>query len=152
MGSRDHPTSQRTRQPERRIRATAFVVIGLLVLSLAGYLLASAFSQPALPPLAGNVIDVSANMSGFDMQEIRLKVGQAVTVRLTSQDNSHHTDGGGQHQWAVDELGVSIIAPPEGSSYATFTPDTPGAYTFYCDICCGGRANPTMQGTLIVEA
>ena len=25
-------------------------------------------------------------------------------------------------------------------------------YTFYCDICCGGRANPSMQGTLIVEA
>ncbi len=152
MGSRDRETSQRTRQPERRIRAVAFAVIGLLVLSLAGYLLAAAFSQPALAPLAGHVIDVSANMSGFDMQEIRLKVGQAVTVRLTSQDNSHHTDGGGQHQWAVDELGVSIVAPPEGSSYATFTPDTPGAYTFYCDICCGGRANPTMQGTLIVEA
>jgi len=101
--------------------------------------------------MAGNVIDLSASMSGFDMKLIRVKVGQSVTVRLTSLDNSHHTDGGGKHQWAVDELGVDIIAPPEGSNYMTFTPTQAGTYTYYCDICCGGRANPTMQGTLIVE-
>ncbi|HLF01551.1 MAG TPA: cupredoxin domain-containing protein, partial [Anaerolineales bacterium] len=111
----------------------------------------SAFNNPAPPPMAGNVIDVKADMAGFDMKEIRVKTGQPVTVRLTSLDNSHHTDGGGKHQWAVDELGVSIIAPPEGTNYATFTPAKAGTYTFYCDICCGGRANPTMQGTLIVE-
>jgi cytochrome c oxidase subunit II len=75
-----------------------------------------------------------------------------VTIRLTSLDNQYHTDGGGQHQWAVDELGVNIIAPSLGSSYATFTPVEPGVYEFYCDICCGGRANPSMQGKLIVEA
>lgn len=91
-------------------------------------------------------------MSGFDTSEICVKAGQPVTVHLTSLDNSHHTAGGGKHQWAVDELGVSIIAPPEGSNYATFTPRAPGTYTFNCDICCGGRANPSMQGTLIVEA
>jgi len=73
-------------------------------------------------------------------------------VRLTSLDNAYHTDGGGRHQWAVDELGVSIIAPALGSNSVTFTPDQPGVYTFYCDICCGGRANPTMQGKLTVEA
>lgn len=91
-------------------------------------------------------------MGGFNTNEIRVKVGQPITVRLTSQDNSHHTDGGGQHQWAVDEFGASVIAPPLGSNSVTFTPDKVGTYTFYCDICCGGRANPTMQGTLIVEA
>lgn len=135
---------------QRKIRAAAFAIIGIGVLALTGYLLVSAFIRPALPALTGNVIDVAASMSGFDMKEMRVKVGESVTVRLTSLDNSHHSDGGGQHQWAVDELGVSIIAPPEGSNYATFTPDKPGIYTFYCDICCGGRANPTMQGTLIV--
>lgn len=102
--------------------------------------------------MAGNVIDVAADMAGFDQKEIRVKVGEPVTVRLTSLDNSHHTDGGGKHQWAVDELGVDIVAQPESSNYTTFTPDKPGEYTFYCDICCGGRANPTMNGTLIVEA
>ena len=137
---------------QKRIRSTIFAVVVIGVLGLAGYFLKSAFFRPPPTPMAGNVIDVSADMGGFSMKEMHFKVGQSVTVRLTSLDNSHHTDGGGQHQWAVDELGVSIIAPPEGTNYATFTPDKAGTYTFYCDICCGGRANPTMNGTLIVEA
>jgi heme/copper-type cytochrome/quinol oxidase subunit 2 len=89
--------------------------------------------------------------SYVNKKEIRVKVGEPVTLRLTSLDSSHHTDGGGKHQWAVDELSVSIVAEPESSNYQTFTPDKPGTYTYYCDICCGGRANPTMQGRLIVE-
>ncbi len=102
--------------------------------------------------MAGNVIDVSGSMEGFDKTEIHVKVGQPVTLRLTSLDNSHHTDGGGKHQWAVDELGLNVIAQPESSNYVTFTPAKAGNYTFYCDICCGGRANPTMNGKLIVES
>ena len=136
---------------QRRIRSTIFGVIAVGVLGLAGFYLVKAFFRPAPEPMAGNVIDVEASMSGFDQKEIHVKVGQPVTVRLTSLDNSHHTDGGGKHQWAVEELGVDIIAQPESSNYMTFTPDKPGTYTFYCDICCGGKANPTMNGQLIVE-
>jgi heme/copper-type cytochrome/quinol oxidase subunit 2 len=102
--------------------------------------------------MAGNVIDIKADMSGFDQKEIRVKAGEPVTIRLTSLDNSHHTDGGGKHQWAVEELDVDIVALPEDSNYVTFTPEKPGEYTFYCDICCGGKANPTMNGKLIVES
>ncbi|MBI3738881.1 MAG: cupredoxin domain-containing protein [Chloroflexi bacterium] len=136
---------------QRRIRSTIFAVIVIGVLGLAGYYLKQAFFRPPPPPMAGNVIDVQASMDGFDKTEIHVKVGQPVTVRLTSMDNANHTDGGGKHQLAVDELGVSIVAQPESSSYVTFTPEKAGTYTFYCDICCGGRANPTMNGTLIVE-
>ena len=142
---------QQVQQRRRRMRATTFVVIGALVLGAAAYLLAQGFWKPEPPRMAGNVIDIKADMGGFSRKEVRVKAGEPVTVRLTSLDNSHHTDGGGKHQWAVDELAVSIIAPPEGSNYATFTPTKAGTYTYYCDICCGGRANPTMQGTLIVE-
>ena len=134
-----------------RIRSTIFAVIVIGVLGMAGYYLKSAFFRPALEPMAGNVIDLEASMSGFDKTEIRVKVGQPVTIRLTSLDNEHHTDGGGKHQWAVDELGVNVIAQPLSSDYITFTPDKAGAYTFYCDICCGGKANPTMNGQIIVE-
>ncbi len=143
---------KQARLRQRRIRTAAFAILVIGVLGLAGYYLKAAFFKPTPPEMAGNVIDISADMAGFSMKEMRVNAGQPVTVRLTSLDNSHHTDGGGQHQWAVDELGVSIIAPPEGSNYATFTPDKAGTYTFYCDICCGGRVNPTMNGTLIVEA
>jgi len=137
---------------QQRIRKVIFTVVVVGVLGLAGYYLFTAFFRPAPPPMAGNVIDVAAAMDGFDKPEIRIKAGEPVTIRLTSLDNSHHTDGGGKHQWAVDELGLNIITQPESSNYTTFTPDKPGTYTFYCDICCGGRANPTMNGTLVVEA
>jgi len=143
---------RRGRRRRRRMRAATFAVVSVLVLGSAGYLLLKAFWKPELPLIAGNVIDVAADMSGFNMKVVRVRVGEPVTVRLRSLDNSHHTDGGGRHQWAVDELGVDIVAPPMGSSYKTFTPDKPGTYTFYCDICCGGRANPTMSGKLIVAA
>ena len=140
-----------TRARQKRVRSAIFAVVVIGVLGLAGYFLKSAFVRPAPAPMAGNVIEVEASMSGFDKTEIHVKVGQPVTIRLTSLDNSHHTDGGGQHQWAVDELGVDIIAQPLNSNYATFTPEKAGAYTFYCDICCGGKANPTMNGQIIVE-
>lgn len=152
MGKSTRTTPKQSRQRRQRIRMVVFAVIVIGVLGFSGYLLYSAFFQPGPPPMAGNVIEIKADMAGFDMKEIRLKVGEPVTVRLTSLDNSHHTDGGGKHQWAVDDLGVDIVAQPESSDYATFTPDKPGEYTFYCDICCGGRANPTMNGTLIVES
>lgn len=139
-----------TRRRRRRVRATAFAVVGVLVLGTAGYLLVKAFWRPELPLMAGNVIDIAADMGGFSQKVVRVRAGEPVTVRLRSLDNSHHTDGGGKHQWAVDELGVDIVAPPMGSKYKTFTPTKPGTYTFYCDICCGGRANPTMSGKLIV--
>ena len=143
--------AQRKRRA-RHMRSIGYGAVVLGVLTVAGALLVSAFFKPAPEPMAGNVVDITADMSGFDMPEILVKAGVPVTVRLTSLDNAHHTDGGGKHQWAVDELGLNIIAPPEGSQYTTFTPTTPGSYGFYCDICCGGRANPTMQGTLIVDA
>lgn len=134
----------------RRARAATFLTVGALVLGAAGYLLFGAFWRPAVPPMAGNVIDVAADMGGFSRRELRVRAGEPVTVRLTSRDNSMHSDGGGRHQWAIDELGVNIVAPPLGSSSRTFTPVKPGTYTFYCDICCGGRANPTMSGRLVV--
>ena len=137
---------------QKRVRSTMFAVIIIGVLGLAGYYLKSAFFRPPPAPMVGNVIDITAGMDGFDKKEIHVKVDQPVTIRLTSMDNSAHTDGGGKHQWAVDELGVNVIAQPESSNNVTFTPKKTGTYIFYCDICCGGRANPTMNGQIIVES
>ncbi len=138
------------RARQKKVRAMVFGLITVIVLGLSVSLLASAFS-PKTPPPAANTIDIAADMSGFNMKEVRVKAGQPVTIRLTSMDNGSHTDGGGKHQWAVDDFKVSVVAPPMGNNSVTFTPDKPGTYTYYCDICCGGRANPTMQGKLIVE-
>lgn len=147
---RKHGRRMARKRANRSVRTVAYLALILVVLGVAGYLLVSAF-LPKVPAAAANTIDVTAGMEGFNMKEIKVKADQPVTLRLTSLDTPYHTDGGGKHQWAVDELGLSVIAPPKGSDSITFTPDKTGTFTFYCDICCGGRANPTMQGKLIVE-
>jgi cytochrome c oxidase subunit 2 len=139
-----------TYQKKQKRNQVAFTAIAIVVIGLSGFLLFKAFYKPALP-MAQNVIDVDADMGGFNLMEIHAKVGVPVTVRLRSLDGPYHSDGGGKHQWAVDDFGVSIIAPPEGVAMATFTPTKTGEFTFYCDICCGGRANPSMNGKFIVD-
>ncbi len=145
----------RSRQINKLIRISAFSVISVAVVVAIMYFLAPVFSTPASGITQnGNtkVINVQAAMDGFDMQTIRVKVGENVKVNLRSLDNEHHTDGGGKHQFAIDELGVNIIANPLSVSSGSFVATKMGTYTFYCDICCGGKANPTMNGKLIVEA
>lgn len=152
MSKKSKEELRHARQRTSLIRLAIFGFVVIAVLALATSLLVTAFSRPSLPAMAGNVIDIAADMGGFDKQEIRVKAGKPVTVRLTSLDNSHHTDGGGKHQWAVDELNANVVAEPESANYVTFTPERVGTFIYYCDICCGGRANPTMQGKIIVEA
>ena len=143
-------TRREAQRRKQRLNKLIYSGIVIAVVGLAAGLLFNAFYKPPLP-VAKNVIDISADMGGFNKQEIRVKVGEPVTVRLRSLDNSMHNDGGGKHQWAVDEFKASVVAPPDGTAMTTFTPTKPGTYDFYCDICCGGRANPSMNGKLIVE-
>lgn len=146
---------ERGQRRQQWVRPVAFGLLVLAVIVGIGY-----FLSPLLSPKAsgvmqtenGKVINVQAAMDGFDLTEIHVKAGETVTVNLRSLDNSMHTDGGGKHQFAIDELGVNLVAQPMSTNSATFTPTQPGEYTFYCDICCGGKANPTMNGKLIVEA
>jgi heme/copper-type cytochrome/quinol oxidase subunit 2 len=140
---------------ERAIRVAGFGVIVVVVFAVVIYLLSPLFvSQPSGIVQEGNTttVNVKAAMDGFDIKEIHAKVGETVKVNLRSMDNSMHSDGGGKHQFAIDELGINIVAQPLSLSSGTFTPAKVGVYTFYCDICCGGRANPTMNGKVIVEA
>ncbi len=145
----------RSRQINKLIRISAFGAISVAVVVAIMYFLAPVFSTPASGITQnGNtkVINIQAAMDGFDMQTIRVKMGETVKVNLRSLDNEHHTDGGGKHQFAIDELNVNIIANPLSVSSGSFVSSKAGTYTFYCDICCGGKANPTMNGKFIVEA
>ncbi len=144
----------RARQRKQYMRAGIFGGIVLVVIAAIAYFLSPVFTPKASgisQDANGKVINIQAAMDGFDLKEIRVKAGETLTVNLQSLDNEHHTDGGGKHQFAIDELGVNIVAQPLSSNSATFTTTKPGTYTYYCDICCGGKANPTMNGKLIVE-
>lgn len=143
----------RTRSTERGglWKPLAFLVIVLATLGATGWLLLPVFSLGRSEGGKPTLVEVKGSMGGFSPSVLRVKAGHPLTVRLTNLDSRFHFDGGGKHQFAIDELGVNIIAPPKGTSEATFTPTRPGAYAFYCDVCCGGRENPAMQGQLIVE-
>lgn len=149
--ARQEKRAQKTKQI---IRLAVFTTIVAGVLVAIVYFLAPVFAPKEsgiTQDANAKVVNVQAGMDGFDMQEIRVKVGEMVKVNLRSLDNEHHTDGGGKHQFAIDELKFNVVAQPLSVASATFTPTQPGTYTYYCDICCGGKANPTMNGKLIVE-
>ena len=147
-------TNRRKRRPGRGKLWKRWVYLLIVVAATSGaaWLLAPALGGGGARPGGADIVEIKGTMGGFSPSVIRAKAGRPLTVRLTSVDTRFHTDGGGKHQFAIDALGVNIIAPPLGTREATFTPPAPGVYECYCDICCGGRANPTMVGKLIVEA
>ncbi len=93
---------------------------------------------------------VEISMSGFSPATIRAKAGEKITIQMVNPDNSQHSDGGGWHQFASAELKFDYKLPPESTKTIQLKIDKPGEYDFYCDTCCGGKENPSMQGKLII--
>lgn len=146
---------RRERQVNQLVRLGAFTAVVIVVIVAVAYFLAPVFAPKAsgiTQDANVKVVNLQAAMDGFDMQDIRVKLGETVKVNLRSLDNEMHTDGAGKHQFAIDELGVNIVAQPLSVASGTFVASKAGTFTFYCDICCGGKANPTMNGKLIVES
>ena len=135
----------------RGVRLAAFVGVALVVGVLAIGLVVSRLAGPATTD--ATALGVRASMGGFDPGALTVKAGETVRVEFASVDTPYHSDGGGWHQFAFDELGLDWKVGPQSSEVFELTaPTTPGIYTWYCDICCGGKENPSMQGTLTVEA
>ena len=133
----------------RPLRLAAFGAVALLVAGLAIGLVVTRLAGPA--PTDAAAIQVHASMGGFDPVALRVNAGQRVKIELASMDTAAHADGGGWHQFAIDELGVDWkVGPLSSEVFDLAAPATPGTYTWYCDICCGGKENPSMQGKLTV--
>ena len=140
---------RRIRAARSRKRAVIFGVIASVVVALAGYLLWRAFAPV---PSAAADVRIQTTMEGFAPPVIRAKVGKPLTIQLINRDTRFHTDGGGWHQFAIDELGVNAKVRPESTELVTLTPTRAGTYEFYCDVCCGGKESPSMRGRLEVSA
>lgn len=140
---------RRVRLARSRSRAIAFGVIAFVVVGLTAIFLWRAFAPV---PSAAADVRVQTTMEGFTPSAIRAKVGKPITIQLINRDSSFHTDGGGWHQFAIDELGVNAKVGPESTELVTLTPTRAGTYEFYCDVCCGGKENPSMRGRLEVSA
>ncbi|ADR35942.1 cytochrome c oxidase subunit II [Oceanithermus profundus DSM 14977] len=128
------------------------VFVVLAVLGVALYLFALPYLRTAARSASGATSQVvlRISMSGWQPTEVRVKRGEPVTVEIVNLDNRFHTDGGGWHNFVVEALGIEKRVPPKGTLTFTFVPERAGEYLFYCDICCGGKDNPFMQGKLVV--
>ena len=145
---RDRPAVPRRSRP---LRLALFAVISIVVGVGAIGLVISRLQGPAATDTAA--IQVHASMGGFSPSALTVKAGQPVKIELSSMDNSMHSDGGGWHEFAIDALGIDWKVGPLSTQVFDFTaPTKVGTYNFYCNICCGGKENPSMQGTLTVTA
>ncbi|VVB95844.1 Cupredoxin-like domain protein [uncultured archaeon] len=144
-------TNQNDRAKKLPLKSILFMVIVIAIFGSALYLIIS--KSASLDPVDKDAIKMTITMAGFEPNVIRAKAGQPVTINLINPDNSHHTDGGGVHNFILESGGlgkVNITVQPESQDVFTFTPTLAGEYHWYCDSCCGGRENPNMHGTLIV--
>ncbi|MDA8202673.1 MAG: cupredoxin domain-containing protein [Chloroflexi bacterium] len=141
---------RRHQRPDRRLRLALFSGIALVVGALAVSLVVSRLQPPGATD--ATALQVHTSMGGFEPAALAVKAGQEVRIELANMDTQFHADGGGWHEFAVDELGVDWKVGPEESRVFTLTAPAAGTYTWYCGICCGGRDNPSMRGTLTVTA
>ena len=161
MKHRPHRSSDKKRSPAQqpagdpggpsRRDVLSFALITGGVIAAAGYFLWPMIRQSRLA-LAPTERRVAISMSGFAPNRMTARVGQEIRLQLVNKDNALHTDGGGWHQFAIDELGLDFKVAPLTVSNVSFTVNEPGIYDYYCGVCCGGRANPFMHGSLVVEA
>jgi cytochrome c oxidase subunit 2 len=95
--------------------------------------------RAANPP---RVVEISAKRFAFTPNEITLKKGEPVTIRMTASDHSHGL--------FIKPLGVDLDAVPGHPDEITITPAQAGRYTAICDDYCGsGHGN--MKMTIVVE-
>lgn len=94
--------------------------------------------------LAGQVktVTVTATTWAFEPSSVRVKVGDRVTLVVTSVDVWH---GLMLPQFKIDEK-----LEPGKTVTVEFTADRAGVFPFWCNVPCG-VGHPDMRGTIIVE-
>lgn len=132
-----------------KLRLAGFIVITLGLLGLTVWLINPSFQQSGASATPDRTVQVT--MAGFAPAKLAIPAGKAVNIELVNPDSAGHTDGGGVHQFASPTLGVDVKVQPRSKLIFTIPAAAPGVYNFYCDVCCGGKENPTMQGTITVS-
>ena len=133
-----------------RAKRVVFAIVVAAVMIPAAVLLLQAAEKGT--PVNPNATSVHVSMSGFDPDSLTVKAGQTLTIDLINMDNQYHMDGGGWHNFAIDAFGMNVSVEPLGQHVFTIPTGTPGTYDWYCSVCCGGRASPSMNGKLVIQA
>lgn len=126
-----------------------FAVLVVAVVLVAGTMLLQSMQKGVPIDTTAKVVRVS--MSGFDPATITWKAGTPLKIDIINMDNQYHQDGGGNHNFAMDDFAMNITVEPLGQQVFSVPTSTPGTYGWYCSVCCGGRESPSMNGRLVVE-
>lgn len=144
-----------TQVGSRRLRQLAFGLLAVAVLALGGYLALGDLAGQRGAATTTDAIPVRLSMAGFTPSDVRVPAGRTVAIELWTTDAAAHLHNG-VHTMISDALGINEELPaagPTGESRKVVTittPAEPGVYDIYCDTCCGGKASPSMHGTLTV--
>ena len=117
--------------------------LGAAVVSLALFPAGSARRASAQPAAAApRVVEVTARRFAFLPAEIRLKKGEPVVLRLTTQDV--------RHGLFSRPLKIDAEFEPGQARDVSFTPGQAGTFTLICDRFCGS-GHGSMKISVIVE-
>jgi len=113
----------------------------LLLFVMAG--LAVAFAPLPVPSIAPQerTFRIEARQFAYAPSELKVNVGDKVTIQLVSTDVVHGL--------FVDGYGISVEADPGQTQTLTFIADKPGSFRFRCNVTCGAM-HPFMIGKLTV--
>lgn len=85
---------------------------------------------------------MTARRFAFEPDNIRVKKGDAVKLKITSVDVTHG--------FSISEFGVNAELKPSQTTIVEFVASKSGTFTFSCSVVCGA-GHPDMKGTLVVE-
>ncbi len=105
--------------------------------------LAVAFAPLPVPSIAPQerTFRIEARQFAYAPSELKVNVGDKVTIQLVSTDVVHGL--------FVDGYGISVEADPGQTQTLTFIADKPGSFRFRCNVTCGAM-HPFMIGKLTV--
>ena len=112
------------------------IFTALLIGSAAGGVACLAAETP-------NEASVTASKFEFTPDTVKARVGQPLTLVLTSLDRIHG--------FKMPDFGIRTDIVPDRETRVTITPQKAGSFVFFCDIFCGD-GHEEMSGTLIVSA
>lgn len=117
-------------------------IVGIVL--LAGVCEIGLVGVPAMIRASDNpkVIEITAMKFEFTPNQITLKKGEPVILRLSSSDRVHG--------FMSKPLKIDTDIPADKSEDVAVTPDTAGDFTVICDHYCGtGHGNMKMKVTVV---
>lgn len=85
---------------------------------------------------------LTAKQWSFDPEEIRVKQGDKVRLKISSVDV--------EHGFFLPDFDVNVKLMPGKEKTVEFTADKKGEFTFFCNVLCG-TGHSDMNGKLVVE-